>query len=59
MTASTMSKKTGPRTDSESALEALKRARKRAEEIAAATGTAIIQWEDGRIVRFYPGRTGP
>ena len=38
------------------ALAALKRARKRAEEIAAATGTAIVQWEDGRIVRFYPGR---
>jgi MYXO-CTERM domain-containing protein len=40
------------------ALAALKRARKRAEEIAAATGTAVIQWEDGRIVRFYPGRKG-
>jgi hypothetical protein len=48
-----------PRTDSASALEALKRARKRAEEVAAATGTAIIQWENGRIVRFYPGRMDP
>jgi hypothetical protein len=40
------------------ALAALKRARKRAEEIAAATGTAIIQWENGAIVRIYPGRKG-
>lgn len=40
----------------QSALNALIRARKRAEEIAAATGTAIVQWEDGRIVRIYPGR---
>ena len=38
------------------ALNALIRARKRAEEIAAATRTAIVQWENGRIVRFYPGR---
>lgn len=45
-----------PRTDSQSALNALKRARKRAEELAAATGTAIIQWENGQIVRIYPGR---
>ena len=48
--------KEGPRTDSQSALSALIRARKRAEEIAAATGTAIIQWENGQIVRIYPGR---
>jgi hypothetical protein len=46
----------GPRTDAQSALNALIRARKRAEEVAAATGTAIIQWENGRIVRIYPGR---
>lgn len=45
-----------PRTDSQSALNALKRARKRAEELAAATGTAIVQWENGQIVRVYPGR---
>lgn len=31
------------------------RARKRAEKAAAATGTAIIQWENGSIVRIYPG----
>ena len=48
-----------PRTDAYAALEALKRARKRAEEVAAATGTAIILWENGRIVRIYPGRTDP
>jgi hypothetical protein len=45
-----------PRTDPDAALEALKRARKRAEEIAAQTGTAIIQWENGKVVRIYPGR---
>lgn len=45
-----------PRTDSYSALEALKRARKRAEKLAAATGTAIISWENGRIVRVYSGQ---
>ena len=45
-----------PRTDAEAALAALKRARKRTEEIAAATGTAVIQWENGQIVRIYPGR---
>jgi len=50
--------KKAPRTDPESALEALKRARKRAEEIASATGTAVIQWENGKIVRVYPGRQG-
>ena len=44
------------RTDPYAALEALKRARKRAEEIAAATDTAIVQWEEGKIVRIYPGR---
>lgn len=45
-----------PRTDAQSVLNALIRARKRAEEIAAATGTAIIQWENGQVVRIYPGR---
>lgn len=45
-----------PRTDPESALAALKRARKRAEEVAAATGTAIAQWENGQVVYIYPGR---
>lgn len=43
------------RTDPEAALQALKRARKRAEEIAAATGTAIVTWENGKVVRVYPG----
>jgi hypothetical protein len=50
--------KNEPRTDPESALAALKRARKRAEELAAATGTAVILWKDGQIVRIYPGRDG-
>jgi hypothetical protein len=39
-------------------LPALLRARQRAEELAAATDTAIIDWEDGKIVRWYPGRPG-
>ena len=55
MTTSPPTKKP-PRTDPESALQALKRARKRAEELAAATGTAVVQWENGQIVRIYPGR---
>lgn len=42
------------RTDPEAVMAALKRARIRAEEIAAATGTAIVQWENGRVVRVYP-----
>ena len=37
------------------ALPALRRARKRAEEIAIATNTALIQVEDGRVVRVWPG----
>jgi hypothetical protein len=45
-----------PRTDADSALAALKRARKRAEELAAATGTAIVEWRDGKLIRIYPGR---
>lgn len=36
------------------ALAALKRARIRAEEIAAATGTSLIFWQDGRTVRVEP-----
>jgi hypothetical protein len=47
-----------PRTDPESALAALKRARKRAEELAAATGTAVILWKNGQIVRIYPRHDG-
>jgi hypothetical protein len=38
------------------AMAALRRARKRAEEIAAATGTAIVMEIDGKIVRVYPSR---
>jgi len=37
-------------------LPALRRARKRAEEIARATNTALVQVVDGEIVRVYPGR---
>jgi predicted ABC-type ATPase len=39
------------------ALPALIRARKRAEEIAAATNTAVVEMVAGKIVRVYPGRT--
>lgn len=38
------------------AMPALLRARKRAEEIAIATGTAIVQMQDGKVVRYYPKR---
>ena len=38
------------------ALPALRRARKRAEEIAIATNTALIQVEDGKVVRVHPVR---
>lgn len=38
----------------EGALNALKRARVRAEEIAAATGTKLIEWRDGQAVRVDP-----
>ena len=40
------------------ALPALRRARKRAEEIAIATNTALIQVENGQIVRVEPGAKG-
>ncbi|MDX2055147.1 MAG: hypothetical protein SFV15_22285 [Polyangiaceae bacterium] len=36
------------------ALAALRRARKRAEEIATATGTALVQQIDGKLVLVYP-----
>ena len=39
---------------SELALAALRRARKRAEEIAARTGTALIESDDGKPVRVQP-----
>ena len=38
---------------------ALRRARKDAEDIAAATNTAIIQVVDGQLVRFYPKAIEP
>lgn len=38
----------------EGALQALRRARVRAEEIARATGTVLIEWRDGRTVRVDP-----
>ena len=36
------------------ALPALRRARQRAEELALATNTSIVQVEDGRVVRIRP-----
>jgi hypothetical protein len=36
------------------ALAALRRARRRAEEIAIATNTSIVQVEDGQVVRVKP-----
>ena len=36
------------------ALPALRRARKRVEEIAIATNTALIQVEDGQVIRVHP-----
>jgi hypothetical protein len=35
-------------------LPALRRARKRAEEIAIRTNTALVQLVEGKIVRVYP-----
>jgi hypothetical protein len=40
------------------ALPALRRARKRAEEIAIATNTALIEVEDGKVVRVHPSQRG-
>jgi hypothetical protein len=37
------------------AMPALRRARERAEEIAIATKTALVQVVDGRVVRVLPG----
>jgi hypothetical protein len=39
-------------------LPALRRARKRAEEVAIRTNTALVQLVDGKIVRVYPKRMG-
>lgn len=41
------------------ALPALRRARRRAEELAIATNTFIVQVEDGRVVRIKPGSADP
>ena len=41
------------------ALAALKRARQRAERLAAATGTAIIEARDGKPVRISPSDDSP
>ena len=40
--------------EGQEALAALKRARRRAEKLAAATGTAIIEAIDGKPVRISP-----
>lgn len=41
------------------ALPALRRARRRAAEIALATNTAMVQVEDGRVVRIKPSSGKP
>ena len=43
-----------PTTDIEATLAALRRARRRAERIALATGTCIIEAVDGKLVRVPP-----
>jgi hypothetical protein len=43
-----------PSTDIEATLAALRRARRRAERIALATGTCIIEAVDGKPVRVPP-----
>jgi hypothetical protein len=43
-----------PATDIDATLAALRRARRRAERIALATGTCIIEAVDGRPVRVPP-----
>lgn len=42
-------------TDLALALPALRRARKRAEELARTTNTELVQVENGRVVRVQPG----
>jgi hypothetical protein len=37
------------------ALPALRRARKRAEQIAITTNTALVQVQDGQVIRVRPG----
>ncbi len=41
------------------ALPALRRARRRAEDIAFATNTTLVQVEDGRVVRVKPSSPKP
>ncbi len=38
-------------------LPALRRAARRAREIARRTGTPVIIWRDGKVVKEYPGPT--
>ncbi len=38
------------------ALPALKRAAARAREVAKLTGTKLVYWRDGKVVRVSPGR---
>ena len=40
-------------------LPALLRVRKRAEELAAETNTAIADWVDGKVVLWYPKKSEP
>lgn len=37
-------------------LPAMLRARQRAIELAIATDTGIVDWVDGKVVTWYPGR---
>ncbi|HUT77997.1 MAG TPA: hypothetical protein VM285_09940 [Polyangia bacterium] len=48
----------GVKEEAVAALAALRRARRRAEELAAATGTALIQAIDGKPVRVPPRAAG-
>lgn len=43
----------------ERTLPALLRARKRAEDLAAETNTAIADWVDGKVVLTYPKKIEP
>lgn len=35
---------------------ALRRAARRARELAARTNTPLVIWRDGKVVKLYPGR---
>lgn len=45
--------------ETRAALAALKRARRRAEELAARTGTFLIEVLEGKVVRVPPPAPGP